>query len=53
MYVRCPHCHHPVEILDDAALSDISCPSCDSRFNLIEDETLSYRADQHLTIGHF
>jgi serine/threonine protein kinase/tetratricopeptide (TPR) repeat protein len=53
MHVRCPHCHHPVEILDDAALSDITCTSCDSHFNLIGDETISYRADQHLTIGHF
>ena len=51
--VRCPHCHNPLEVLDDSSLRDITCPSCDSRFNLLADETLTYRADEYPTIGHF
>ena len=53
MQVRCPHCHNPLEVLEDSSLRDITCPSCDSRFNLLADETLTYRADEYPTIGHF
>ena len=53
MHVRCPHCHHPIEILDDASLSNMTCPSCDSRFDLVGDETVSYEGETHTTIGHF
>ena len=53
MQVRCPHCHNPLEVLDDSSLRGITCPSCDSRFNLLADETLAYRADEYPTIGHF
>ena len=34
LHVRCPHCHNPIELLDQALLSDISCPSCGSSFSL-------------------
>jgi serine/threonine protein kinase/formylglycine-generating enzyme required for sulfatase activity len=53
MQIRCPHCQNPLEVLDDSSLTDINCPSCDSRFNLLADETLTYRADENSTIGHF
>ena len=53
MQVRCPHCHNPLEVLDDSSLRDITCLSCDSRFNLLADETPTYLADDHPTIGHF
>ncbi|MBT6154015.1 MAG: hypothetical protein HOH82_04910 [Planctomycetaceae bacterium] len=54
MQVRCPHCQNPLEVLDDSSLTDINCPSCDSRFNLLADDgTLTYREDEHPTIGHF
>ncbi len=42
LHVRCPHCHNPIELLDQAPLSDISCPSCGSRFSLIADQTTSH-----------
>ena len=45
------HCQNPLEVLDDSSLRDITCPSCDSRFNLLADETLTYRADEYPTIG--
>jgi serine/threonine protein kinase len=54
MQVRCPHCQNPLEVLDDSSLTDIQCPSCESRFNLLADEaTLTYREDENPMIGHF
>jgi serine/threonine protein kinase len=54
MQVRCPHCQNSLEVLDDSSLTDINCPSCDSRFNLLaDDDTLTYRADENPAIGHF
>ena len=50
MHVRCPHCHNPIEILDDASLSEIACPSCDSHFSLVGEETVSYRGDERKTM---
>jgi len=43
MHVRCPHCHNPLELVDDAEFSDIQCPSCGSSFSLLE-ETISHSA---------
>ena len=36
MQVRCPDCDDPIELADDASLSDVSCPCCGSRFALID-----------------
>lgn len=53
MRIRCPHCHNPVEVVDDDFL-DISCPSCGSSFSLISGETTtSFRAGQSRLVGHF
>ena len=54
MHVRCPHCHNPLEVLDNASLSDIECPSCGSSFSLVGDvtATLTHRPETK-TIGHF
>ena len=35
MHIRCPHCHHPVEVVGDGELSDVTGPSCGSEFSLI------------------
>ena len=32
--VRCPHCHHPVELTDIAEPLDLTCPSCGIDFAL-------------------
>lgn len=53
MNVRCPHCHQPVELLDDAGLEEIDCPSCGSHFSLLGDRTASYHGEQARTLGHF
>ena len=43
MHVRCPHCHNPMELVDDASLTDVRCLSCDSSFSLVSgnSETVS------------
>ena len=53
LHVRCPHCHNPIELLDDAPLADISCPSCGSSFSLVGEETNTHYAGGAKTIGHF
>jgi len=53
MHVRCPHCHQPVELVDNAGLEHIDCPSCGSHFSLLGDQTASYHAGEVRTIAHF
>ncbi len=37
MHIRCPHCHHPIEVVNTDSLSDVGCPSCGSQFGLVGD----------------
>jgi WD40 repeat protein/tRNA A-37 threonylcarbamoyl transferase component Bud32 len=53
MHVRCPHCHQPVELVENTPLEQIDCPSCGSHFSLLGDATASYHGGQKRTIGHF
>lgn len=53
MHVRCPHCHQPVELVENIGLEHIDCPSCGSHFSLLGDQTASYHGGQARTIGHF
>src|SRR5438034_1361666 len=51
MHIRCPHCHNAVEVVGDQDISDVSCPSCGSVFNLVpETETFTPGTQ---TIAHF
>ncbi|MCA9078180.1 MAG: protein kinase [Planctomycetaceae bacterium] len=62
---RCPHCHNPIELVDENSLKDILCPSCGSSFNLISTDataTLGLNAGSgmksrevgnNVTIAHF
>lgn len=54
MHIRCPHCQNPIEVVDDADLSDVSCPSCGSHFSLVPNtvSTVTQRVAQR-DIGHF
>jgi tRNA A-37 threonylcarbamoyl transferase component Bud32 len=43
MQIRCPHCHHPVEVVDEMLLDDMSCPSCGSNISLVSgDSTIDH-----------
>ena len=54
MRIRCPHCHNPVEIIDDGEFKDLECTSCGSRFNLAVDvETVSHHSLRPQSIAHF
>jgi WD40 repeat protein/tRNA A-37 threonylcarbamoyl transferase component Bud32 len=61
MRTRCPHCHHWVEIVEDASLKEIECPSCGSSFSLLSGDetvlgTVTEAGEEPLVtarIGHF
>lgn len=56
MQFRCPNCHHPIEIADSGGkrtLADITCPSCNSRFDLSDDITETIVSVQGRRIAHF
>ncbi|REJ87172.1 MAG: hypothetical protein DWQ34_25680 [Planctomycetota bacterium] len=53
MHVRCPHCRNPIELVEEASLSDVVCSMCGSSFSLLTDDTVSYAQGEHETIGHF
>jgi WD40 repeat protein/tRNA A-37 threonylcarbamoyl transferase component Bud32 len=53
MHTRCPHCRNAIEIVDEASLAEIVCPTCGSSFNLVGDETAPYPAEGPRSIGHF
>jgi serine/threonine protein kinase/Flp pilus assembly protein TadD len=35
MHINCPHCHNGIEVVEEASLTNIDCPSCGSHFSLI------------------
>ena len=53
MHVRCPHCQNPIEVVEDASLTDVSCPACGSNFSLVDEETETYQGPGVQTLGHF
>jgi hypothetical protein len=54
MHLRCPHCHNAIEVVDEAPLEALTCPSCGSSFSLIASaETLTHRAQAGKKLGHF
>jgi len=55
LHVRCPHCRIPIELLEDRAWDEISCPSCGSSFSLAagEETIIGARPGKHERISHF
>jgi tRNA A-37 threonylcarbamoyl transferase component Bud32 len=56
--VRCPHCHNPIELVDDAPLAEIVCPACGSSFGLAGDAALTHESQggtlhRRTVFGHF
>ena len=54
MQVRCPHCHNPIEVVNNDPSGELSCPSCGSNFNLAgEIETNPDHGTHTRMLGHF
>jgi len=54
LQIRCPHCHHPIELVNDDPSGDMSCESCGSAFNLAADtETVGDDGSHVRSIAHF
>jgi hypothetical protein len=54
MHIRCPHCHHAIEILVDSSFRDVECPSCGSHFNLVgSDAPTEGAAEKPRILAHF
>ena len=35
MHINCPHCHNGIEVIEEASLANVDCPSCGSQFSLV------------------
>jgi tRNA A-37 threonylcarbamoyl transferase component Bud32/tetratricopeptide (TPR) repeat protein len=54
MHLFCPHCHNPIEVVDEPASDEILCPCCGSAFRLDPESTKSYRPSQDKSmLGRF
>lgn len=53
MRLRCPHCHHPVDVIADAGMDNVACPSCGSRFSLLNDSGAPQGNDPPRRLSHF
>jgi len=53
LHIRCPHCRSPIEVVQLPSLSDLVCPSCGSRFSLLDDPEQTFRADREEMVNHF
>lgn len=53
LHVRCPHCHNPIEIVEESSLSEVDCPSCGSHFSLLGEEPVNCKGSENKTIAHY
>jgi serine/threonine protein kinase len=58
LQIRCPHCHQPIEIVDDDPSGDMTCETCGSAFNLASHsetvtETVADDGSHSKSIAHF
>ena len=53
LHVRCPHCYNPIELVKDASLVDIDCPSCGSAFSITSDVQATNDAAVVCRLGQF
>ena len=52
LQMRCPHCHNPVEIVEDRPSAELMCGVCGSSFSLVDDTDTRHAAAAK-TLGHF
>ena len=54
MQIRCPHCHHPIELLAEQAFTELVCDSCGSDFSLLtRDESSTIDDVERRRLGQF
>jgi ribosomal protein S27E len=53
MRIRCPNCHHGLEIIPDTPAEFITCPSCGSQLDPNSGETVTYKPETRQMVGHF
>ncbi len=53
IHTRCPHCHNPIELVDDSSLRELACPSCGSSINLLGVESTATFAGGVHSVAHF
>lgn len=53
LLVRCPHCRKSMELVPDAELESIKCPTCGSNFSLTRDDGPAANDSTAARIGHF
>ena len=53
LHIRCPHCRNPIQLIDDSPIHDITCPSCDSKFSLVGEDSTTATHDKSARIGQF
>jgi WD40 repeat protein/tRNA A-37 threonylcarbamoyl transferase component Bud32 len=53
LVIRCPHCHSTIEMIVDASLVDIGCPSCGDSFSLVNDAEDTRDAATVTKVAHF
>ncbi len=57
--IHCPHCHNPIELVEQKPIAAMTCPSCGSKFSVASGEPLdrqtsgSIAAGMQRTIAHF
>ncbi len=52
LHVRCPHCHNPIELVNES-FAEIECPSCGSSFSLLGEETVRRDDRERTAIAHY
>jgi serine/threonine protein kinase len=53
MYILCPHCRNPIEIVRLTPREEITCPSCGSSFCLETESTTGLESGTPLKVGRF
>ena len=53
LHIRCPHCHNPVELVDEISLADIICVACGTHFSLTDDTDRTFQAAAQEMVNHF
>jgi WD40 repeat protein/tRNA A-37 threonylcarbamoyl transferase component Bud32 len=53
MHVRCPHCHQPIDLVQEDLTAEMICSSCGNSFSLVSGESETVNYTQHQTLGQF